>query len=406
MATFIMPESQVVSEHENVVGISCTEDDIMNPEWLGAKLNQPVSSVVAESLSSAGGLSAVMKRIVVTNDECRRTFVLKTMAASEFSKNVGLYREAYFFKLFSGAFPTGFLPKVYIVHGNANTGRKLILFEDLAPAIQTGYFFGPGSPLNWGKDLDSIISLAPLVSVADILNEVAILAGKMHSKFWMRPDLLSNNWLRGSKWQSGANESEWVNGQNSIRSMWHATKAKIGNIDYGVSWDSKLVNIIDSSMAKVSWIDFQSRIQSESWTLVHGDFHPANMMWRTTTDQEAAHSSPLVILDWEVVGLGSGAQDLGQYMISHTSPEKRRECEDSFLRTYYIELTKTVSETEYTWTKCRQDYIAGGSERWIWLLVYLTTLCPAKMVQYFHDQVGAFLFDHNVTPDSVGMPRL
>lgn len=42
------------------------------------------------------------------------------------------------------------------------TGEKIIIMEDLSlKGIQSGYFFGPGSPLNWGKDLTVLLSHVP-----------------------------------------------------------------------------------------------------------------------------------------------------------------------------------------------------------------------------------------------------
>jgi thiamine kinase-like enzyme len=85
---------------------------------------------------------------------------------------------------------------------------------------------------------------------------------------------------------------------------------KISDGKSGVKWDPLLVACLDASFAKISWDVFQDNIKSTAWTLAHGDFHPANMMWDNA-------ASRLVLLDWEVVGLGSGPQDLAQFLISH-----------------------------------------------------------------------------------------
>jgi hypothetical protein len=39
-------------------------------------------------------------------------------------------------------------------------------------------------------------------------------------------------------------------------------------------------------------------------------------------------------------------------------------------------------------------------------LQVLCGMCPPKMVQYFHDQVLAFLLDHHVTAADIVMPRV
>jgi hypothetical protein len=115
----------------------------------------------------------------------------------------------------------------------------------------------------------------------------------------------------------------------------------------------------------------------------------------------------LVVLDWEAVGLGSGLQDLSQYLISHMAPATRRTCEDRLVREYYRELMAGgVHAEDYPFTQCWADYVAGGSERWVWLMALLSGMCPDALNQYFQDQVAAFLHDHVITPTSIGMPRV
>lgn len=322
------------------------------------------------------------------------------------SRNLDLCREAFFYETFPKSnFPAGVLPAVYIRHGSMASGYKLLLLEDLSPAIQTGYFFGSGSPLNWGKDLSSILAGADGATAQDICVEAASLAGRIHGKYWMQTDLLSHRWLRGAGWWQGADQDKWTASQEHVRGMWLKTKTKIaaGDADsYKVNWNPAVVATIDASFSKISWDLFQSRVREQPWTLVHGDFHPANMLWRAQCAEGQSH---LVLVDWEMVGIGCGPQELAQFMISHATPEFRREQEPIVQRRYYEELTRLVSPDQYSWADCQRDYAFGGAEKWIWLLAYLSQLCPDRMVQYFHDQVAAFLDDHGVNHENVGQPR-
>jgi hypothetical protein len=103
-------------------------------------------------------------------------------------------------------------------------------------------------------------------------------------------------------------------------------------------------------------------------------------------------------------GVGSGAQELGQYLISHMEPHKRQACEMDLLRMYYDELTSLgVSKDDYSFENCLEDYVRGASERWIWFLAYLAF--PPEMMEYFGGQVAAFCRDHNVTAETVGQPK-
>lgn len=141
--------------------------------------------------------------------------------------------------------------------------------------------------------------------------------------------------------------------------------------------------------------------------MVHGDFHPANMMWKPIPSYDKTKASGLIyFLDWEMVGIGSGPQDLAQFFISHVSSETRRICELKLLREYYEALNETITNDRFSWEDCKRDYSHGGAERWIWLLPLLAEMCPDKMVQFFHDQLQQFLEDHNLNASNIGMPRV
>lgn len=40
------------------------------------------------------------------------------------------------------------------------------------------------------------------------------------------------------------------------------------------------------------------------------------------------------------------------------------------------------------------------------MLPFLTSMCPDNVVQYFHDQVAAFIEDHSISSENVSMPRV
>jgi hypothetical protein len=115
------------------------------------------------------------------------------------------------------------------------------------------------------------------------------------------------------------------------------------------------------------------------------------------------------MLDWEMTGVGSGPQELAQYLISHMAPSQRRRCERALVREYYDTLLVTpgsrVCGDAYAFDQCWREYVCGGSERWMWFVALLASMCPAAMTQRFVDQLWAFCVDHDVTPDNVGQPR-
>jgi hypothetical protein len=271
--------------------------------------------------------------------------------------------------------------------------------EDLSEATQLGYFFGKGSPLNWGKDLAALSASDPSMTAENATELVYRTFARLHAMNWGKRDLLEKHaYLRGSDWFQGRGEESFLAAQAQASNIWTSYKAKMDSgKDVGCNWSPSVIAALDASFSRVSWADFQQRLQTSAFTLVHGDSHPANMMWSPAARR-------LVILDFEVVGFGSGPQDLSQFLISHMAPDTRRQCEDRLVRAYYDELIER-GVTDYTWEQCWSDYITG-CERWVWLLALLCGMCPGKMVQYWHDQLMHFMNDHGITADKIGQPRV
>ena len=415
---------------------------------------------VSEDFSGEGGLSAEMTRLRISNyipagspsttSATPMSVVYKNTDASKITTSIqyGLAREAFFYTavrenkgLFKQAFGE-YMPQTYYSEGNMETGFKRVLMDDLSDnTVQSGYFFGPSSPHSWGKDLgekmsayytnkeescrvpDAVENEAMLVK---ILSSVACLAGKLHGTFWGNETLLETEyecWLRNAQFYQGKNESKWKATFIHLQESWKKTAAKITSGETEVVWQSDMVDIISASLEKDNWESFQADLTTGSaFTLIHGDFHPANMMIykqhlqnNTTTganaeQEEAAAAAQLkiAVIDYEMIGIGKGGQDIGQYMISHLDPVARRSHEEAFLHEYYDTLTSIADNIcTYTYEMCVDDYIRGGSEKWVFYLVLMADglSMPTKLMQFFHDQVWDFMKTHHVTPSSIGPPR-
>ena len=155
-------------------------------------------------------------------------------------------------------------------------------------------------------------------------------------------------------------------------------------------------------MNGISWEAQCERLNtSRPFCLVHGDFWPGNVLVST------AGTTDLKLLDWEMVGLGSGPQDLGQYVLSNMDPQERGTCERQLVETYYQELKKGGVPADYTWEECWKEYKVGGLERWLWFLVYFIGQEGEllKWAQFFHDQIQDFVEDHGITADDIVQPR-
>merc|ERR1712232_1110529 len=109
-----------------------------------------------------------------------------------------------------------------------------------------------------------------------------------------------------------------------------------------------------------------------------------------------------------MAGVGSGPQDLGQYILSNMHPQERRGCEETLIGNYYQQLIDCgVSKSSFSWEECWKEYRIGGLERWLWFLVYFCGQDGPLLewAQFFHDQIAAFVDDHQIGPDEISQPR-
>jgi len=233
-------------------------------------------------------------------------------------------------------------------------------------------------------------------------------AARFHSAFFKDFKLSKEEWLRGSAWISGGGQELWEAYQGQCRTAWASLDFK------DVAWDPLVRQCIDAAIQQAKpesggFQAFKAWMERAPWSLVHGDFHPANCMLLETDPAASDKDSRfrLLLLDWENVGVGSGPQEIAQFLISHMDPVTRADAERELVREYYstlIALKPQIAE-EMTFDMCWAEYVAGGAGKWAWFLPLLAESCPAKLTQYFHDQLLSFLKTHGVTPDTMPMPR-
>lgn len=323
--------------------------------------------------------------------------------------------------------------------GDLISGHKEIIMEDLTEGIQCGYFFGPGSPLNWDKDLEvATRGLTAALSPVFVAKLAARAAAHLHAAFWKDTNL-TGDWIRGISWvpvktsassgyeasttttgTEGRGEDLWEVYQRQCREDWES-------LDFStISWDPQLRACIDASIQRAKpdsggFEVFRQWMSTDApWSLVHGDFHPANCMLIETNkadklDQDAdldmalgrSERFQLLLLDWENVGIGSGPQEIGQFLISHMDPTLRAKVEKEVVEVYYkclVSANTRIAE-DMTFEQCWREYIVGGAGKWVWFMPLLAKSCPPKMTQYFHDQLLSFLKTHGLTPETMPMPR-
>ncbi|KAI8896122.1 kinase-like domain-containing protein [Globomyces pollinis-pini] len=373
-------------------------------KWLFNHTGIQADKANLEPYTDTGGLSSKMRRLKVSHDGHIDYYILKSVNNLQQSLNLGLAREALFYNQYK-EIQMSILPKIKYSYGDIETGKKLILMDDLsATHIQSGYFFGNCSPHNWGKDLKSLIDIEEGPDRQVFTNRISSQAfkeiAKFHALYWNNKQMLNFDWLRGVEWYKNEGKQEWLKHQETGLTAWKDYSAKMYHSK--VKWNPYLIECMNASFAKIDWDEYQSQIHDPNhpFTRIHGDFHPANVMWSRNHDT-------VVVVDWEVVGFGSGPQDCAQFLISHMYPSERKEVEMGLLQDYYDVLVESgVDKSSYSFDQCKYDYVSGGVGRWIWLLGILCGMCPDEWIQFFHDQLYSFIKDHSVTPQNIPMPRV
>ncbi len=153
------------------------------------------------------------------------------------------------------------------------TGEKIIIMEDLSStAMQSGYVFGYGSPLNWGHDLANQLERIPLEarkSPVEIAKQTFKQVAILHRTFWGGRNMVlddedstSTFWLRGCDWLHGKGMDSWLAAQNTAITKWGELMAKISSGRCGVKWNKNLVDCIEASLARISWEDYQNELKT------------------------------------------------------------------------------------------------------------------------------------------------
>jgi hypothetical protein len=389
----------------------------LSPAWLKEHCGIECERCTVRDISNK---TAPRSCFVLTFVPDRAALVLKQLASSEdgtplpqriqLSKGLGLAREGLFYKHLAPALGS-LVPTVVYAAGDMASGYKAVIMEDLSSFVDSGALFGPGNPNNWQRDLRAYEERAGEPSAATVASVTFRAYARLHAKYWREAKLLEMSWLRGAEWTRGHNRAAWDDSQNYALSQWRQAKEKHSVQDW---FDPLVFAATEKATSGVSWERQQQRLNERSnWTLVHGDCWPGNVMW---------HKSGLVkLVDWEMAGVGSGAQELGQYVISNMTLAVRRECEERMVREYVAEL-HACGVSDYSFEECWREYAVGGAERWLWFICYFAgegekcfsfsfffkspgTDGMRDWTKFFHDQLLAFMVDHKLDASSIVQVR-
>jgi phosphotransferase family enzyme len=180
----------------------------------------------------------------------------------------------------------------HCLHGAVSDDSSVftLVLEDLAPARQ-------------GDQIDGAAD-------AQILLAVENLAG-LHAPRWGDPTLTEIDWLQSS-------------GGEAIGYVELVTPMFIERYKNRLSDRAKMV-FAEFARLVGNWIEREPT----PITLVHGDYRLDNLMFASTSG-----GAPVSAVDWQTVGIGSGARDLAYVLGNSSAPDDRRRHEPEALDRY------------------------------------------------------------------------
>ena len=368
-----------------------------------------------------------------------------------------------------------FLPGIDYAMGNMETGEKLMIMEKLK-GTQAGLLFEDNfHPMMWSKSSEELQTIknntAPRITQYDVMAASFRIAAQLHSSCWMNADGMKDwDWLHSHALVTGNHPEDWISpiwqaSQDIAVDSWRKFKSEVidtqdkdphfvyfNDMDFPdvkakmaysdvkcVKVDPHLQRCIEASIGKINFKDFQQKFVAPRegmevsdgeydpntpypWSIIHGDFFPGNVFCNSCEAESGScpenFGDCFKLLDFEMIGIGFGPQDLGQYMISNCSPAMRRKYERQLVRdVYYNELVCGIKrnhkgETTPIIPSCDQvweEYKIGGVCRWIWFLCLMLPKYNPHFTQFFCDSLSAFLEDHFPGDDGlrlIGMPRV
>jgi hypothetical protein len=311
--------------------------------------------VVAVELSDIGtGQMCDCTRVVLQYDRAAhgpRSLVAKLPAADETSRATALALRSYekevrFYQELAPALPVR-TPRVFHADIEVETGRFVLLLEDLAPA-QAG---------------DQIAGCSPEAAECALRELV-----NLHAPRWGDSSLAATDWLHGDK----------ALGQQFLLSLlpelWAGFRQR-----YEVQLNDA---ILEAGAGLFAHLEGYIVGESGPWTVVHGDYRLDNLLFLGASRRgpELGESAPVgdgatgdgetggadagdagggvTVLDWQTVTDGPALSDVAYFIGAGLRPEARRAVEDGLVRRYHAGLG-AAGVAGYGWEQCWHDYRRG-----------------------------------------------
>jgi hypothetical protein len=289
------------------VYISETELDI---SWMSTVLDTRVLRAEVLPFGEHVGRVAELCKIRVTTHDAVRMFVMKKVAEGDWvSQKMGFSREAFVYSVFEDELK-GAVPEAVYAYGDFETGQKILIAEELEGAVNM-MSCTPQNPL-----MNIEEHSAPEGWMESAVSNLA----RAQAKLWNNPSLLDMNFLGCAAWYRGEQEENFNEGFSGAKALWQGADKS--------GYSTTVCEIVDAILEKDSLEDWQEAAATRSFTLVHGDFHPGNILH---------HEGQSKIIDWEMSFVGPGILDLC-YLLFNSGNKVRQEKWESLVELYVEEL--------------------------------------------------------------------
>ncbi len=308
--------------------------DDLTPQWIEALLRDRgldvgVESVAAEAIGT--GQVGATYRLSLSYRQAAPgapdSLVAKLPSHDPLSRATGkshltYLREARFFQHFAGTKPVPVADHLYIAFDEDSHDFALVMHD--LPRHRAG----------------NQLELATIDEARLAMGAAA----EIHAAWWGDPMLDTLDWLNGTKAVPPP-----LNIEGLYSMFWPAFVQRYGD---RVTPDMKTVG--DAYLGAVDrWVEGRAGPRC----LTHGDFRPDNMLFDPVDLKR-----PIVIVDWQTAGVGSGASDIAYFLGTALDPALRRAEERALVAHYCDRLVAAgvpAADTDDLWDTCRHASFAG-----------------------------------------------
>jgi hypothetical protein len=278
----------------------------ITPEWLTNLLVEQghdveIVSVTATPIGTGQVGATYRLSLDYTGDaaDAPATLVAKLPSNDPLSKATGkshmtYIRESRFYQLFAGPAPLP-IPEHHFIAFDDDTHDFALIMRDL-PNHKAGNQLSTPSPAEALHAMDA--------------------AAALHAAWWGDPLLDTMEWLNGTKAVPPPLDLEALYGV-----LWPAFCDR-----YGDRITGPIKHIGDAFHGRIGeWL----AVREGPRCLTHGDFRPDNMLYNLSDRAE-----PVVVVDWQTVGVGAGIGDIAYYAGTSFDAEMRRTQEPALFARY------------------------------------------------------------------------